>query len=201
MNRRAMIKRYSIVAAALVLAACQGQAPAPATTEEPPLAGAPIGGPFTLIDKDGKTVTWDQFRGRYAMVYFGFTFCPDACPTDVAVMTNGLKTFAARDAAAAAKVQPLFISIDPARDTPAKVGEFAANFPGLMGLTGSAAQVDAAAKAFKVFYGRGKDVPGGYLMDHSRIVYLMAPDGKPIAMLPADKGPAAVADELAKWVK
>lgn len=205
MNRRAMIKQFSILAApvlaiALSLAGCKGQAPA--AGENPPLAGAAIGGAFTLTGKDGKTVTWDQFRGQYRVVYFGYTFCPDACPTDVGVMIQGFNRYAKDHAAAAERVQPIFVTIDPARDTPARVGEFAAAFsPRLIGLTGSAEQVAVAARAFKVYYARGKEVPGGYLMDHSRIAYLMDPDGKPLAMLPVDKGGEAVAAELAKWVK
>ena len=101
----------------------------------------------------------------------------------------------------AAQVQPIFISIDPARDTPAVVGEFAGHFsPRLLGLTGTAAQVDQAAKAFSAYYAKGKQTGGGYLMDHSRVAYLMGRKGEPISMLPVDKGPQAVAAELAKWV-
>ena len=169
---------------------------------EAPLAGAAIGGAFTLEDKAGHAVHWSDFAGKYHIVYFGYTFCPDACPTDMAVEARALTIFAKAHPALADRIQPIFITIDPARDTPAKVGEFAAAFsPRLMGLTGTPAQVDQAAKAFAVYYARGKDTPGGYLMDHSRIAYLMGPDGKPIDMLPLDKGPQAAADDLAVWVK
>lgn len=197
--RRARRLPAAVLAAALgmAVAAC-GSGPA----EQPPLAGAQIGGPFTLVDKAGRAVRWDDFKGKWRIVYFGYTFCPDVCPVDVSVMMRGFDKFAAAHAATAAQVQPMFITIDPARDTPARVGEFAAAFgPRLLGLTGSAAQVDTAAKAFLAYYARGKDTPGGYLMDHSRIVYLMDPDGKPVAMLPVDRGPDAVAAELGKWVK
>ena len=123
-------------------------------------------------------------------------------PSDVGVMMRGFDRFAAGHAALAADVQPIFITIDPARDTPARVGEFAAAFsPHLLGLTGTAPQVEQAAKNFLAYYARGKDTPGGYLMDHSRIAYLMDRDGKPVAMLPVDRGPDAVSAELAKWVK
>lgn len=202
MNRRAMKKPHALLtlfafAAALPLAGCDS-----APQEPPPLAGARIGGPFTLSDKDGRTVRWADFAGKWRIVYFGYTYCPDACPMDVGVMMRGFDRYAKDHAEDAGKVQPIFISIDPARDTPARVGEFAAAFgPRLLGLTGTAEQVDQAAKAFMAYHARGKDTPGGgYLMDHSRIVYLMDPDGKPIAMLPVDKGPDAVAAELAKWV-
>ncbi len=206
MNRTAMRRNHriflSLVAAsalALTAAAC-GSPDAP--VERPPLEGAAIGGPFTLADKDGKEVRWEQFAGKYRAVYFGYTFCPDVCPLDVQALMQGYARFEKDQPALAAKLQPIFITIDPARDTRAAVGEYAAAFsPKLIGLTGTQAQVDQAAKAFAVYYARGKETGGGYLMDHSRIAYLMGPDGAPIAMLPVDKGGAAVAAELAKWVK
>ncbi|MBU6266056.1 MAG: SCO family protein [Sphingomonadales bacterium] len=203
MNRHAMTKlfaAFSCLLPALILAACHADPQAAAG--DPPLAGAAIGGDFNLVDKAGKPVRWADFQGKYRIVYFGYTFCPDACPTDVGTTIRGLNLFAKDHAAQAAKVQPLFISIDPARDTPAVVGQFAAAFsPRLIGLTGTQAQVDQAAKAFAVYHTRGKDTPGGYLMDHSRVVYLMGPNGQPIDMLPADKGAPAVAATLAKWVR
>lgn len=186
------------LALGLSLTACQQQPPA----ERPPLEGAAIGGPFTLVDKDGKTVTWDQFKGRWRVVYFGYTFCPDACPLDVQAMMRGFDRFAKEHPDRAAKVQPIFISVDPERDTPQIVGQWTAAFgPRLLGLTGTPVQVKQAAQAFAVYYKRGEATPGGYLMDHSRIAYLMDPNGQPVAMLPVDKDPAAVAAELAKWVK
>jgi len=209
MNRHAMtylFRRFAFLVLGLLLggalcgalAACQQQRSA----EAPPLEGAAIGGPFTLVDKGGKTVTWDQFKGRWRIVYFGYTFCPDACPLDVQAMMRGFALFEEAHADAAAKVQPIFITIDPARDTPQVVGEWTAAFgPRLLGLTGTPAQVDKAAKAFAVYYKKGEQTPGGYLMDHSRIAFLMDPDGKPVAMLPIDQKPEAVAAELAKWVK
>jgi len=203
MNRRAMTKLFAACSSllpAVLLSACHAQPQASA--DDPPLAGAAIGGDFTLVGKDGKPVRWADFQGHYRVVYFGYTFCPDACPTDVATTIRGLNLFAHDHAALAAKVQPIFISIDPARDTPAVVGQFAAAFsPRLIGLTGTQAQVDRAARAFAVYYARGKATAGGYLMDHSRVVYLMGPNGQPIDMLPADKGAPAVAATLAKWVR
>jgi len=203
MNRRAMTKPLArllpallAMIAPLALTACEQREP-------PPLAGAAIGGPFTLVDKAGKTVRWADFAGKWRIVYFGYTWCPDACPTDVGVMMRGFDRFAKDHPELAGEVQPLFITVDPARDTPARVGEFAAAFsPRLLGLTGTPAQVDQAAKAFAAYYARGKDQPGGgYLMDHSRVAYLMDRDGKPVAMLPVDKDDKAVAAELAKWVR
>jgi protein SCO1/2 len=204
MNRRAMTYRLRLTAA-LALAACASACQPPAPAERPPLEGAAIGGPFTLVDKDRKTVTWDQFKGQWRIVYFGYTFCPDACPMDVTAMMRGFNRFAKQHPEQAAKVQPIFITIDPARDTPEVVGQWTAAFgPRLLGLTGTPEQVKQAASAFAAYYRQGARTSGGYLMDHSRIAYLMDPQGNPIAMLPVDKGPAApeaVAAELAKWVK
>jgi protein SCO1/2 len=208
MNRRAMTYPIRVVAAlflSLTLFACNGTSTS--TPERPPLEGAKIGGPFALIDKDGKTVRWQDFDGKYRIVYFGYTFCPDACPTDVAVMMQGFTRFEKAHPGLAEDVQPIFISIDPARDTSDAVGEFSAAFsPRLVGLTGTPEQVDQAAKGFAVYYAKGEESSGGYLMDHSRAAYLMGRDGKPIALLPLDKqpteeAPAAVAEELEKWVK
>ena len=199
-NSRALLRWAAPLTLGLALTACQQQGSS--AEEPPPLEGAAIGGPFTLVDKDGKTVTWEQFQGRWRIVYFGYTFCPDACPMDVQAMMRGFRRFADSNADRAAKVQPIFISIDPARDTPEVVGQWTAAFgPRLLGLTGTAEQVKQAAGAFAAYYQKGAETSGGYLMDHSRVAYLMDPQGKPIAMLPVDKGPEAVAAELDKWVK
>lgn len=203
MNRRAMIKpnlAAAAVALAILLSGC-GHSGAPAQ-ERPPLEGAKLGGPFTLTSESGKRVSWSDFDGRYRIVYFGYTFCPDACPTDVAVLMQGLNAYAKGHPALAAQIQPLFITIDPARDTPAKLAEFTDAFsPRLLGLTGSPSEIDAAAKEFAVYHAKGATTPGGgYLMDHSRMAYLMGRHGEPIALLSVDKGPVAVAADLAKWV-
>lgn len=182
------------------LAAC---GTAPTAAPEPPLAGATIGGDFELVDSAGKIVRWDDFDGKYRIVYFGYAYCPDVCPTDVQRMTQGLRQFAQSQPALAAKIQPIFITIDPERDTQEVVGEFTSAFSDdLIGLTGTSEQIAAAAKAFRVFYSRGEEGTGGaYLMDHSNITYLFGPAGEPIATLPTDEGADAVTTELALWVK
>ena len=203
MNRLAMpVPAVRVALACLavtMMSAChQGGKPA----SEAPLAGAAIGGPFTLTSSAGKTVHWDDFKGHYRIVYFGYTYCPDACPTDVSRFSLGLKKFESEHPKLGAKVQPIFISVDPERDTPAKVGEFVANFhPRLTGLTGTPAQVKQAADAFKIYYEKGpvaKD--GSYFVNHSTVTYLFGPKGEPLAILPTDKGPDAVAAELQRWV-
>src|SRR5690349_3621940 len=175
MNRRAM----STVRAAFLclclplalLAAGCGGAPA----GEPPLAGAAIGGPFELVDSAGKTVRWSDFDGKFRIVYFGYAYCPDVCPLDVQRMMKGFAQFQKANPELAAQVQPIFITIDPARDTPAVVGEFTRAFSNdLLGLTGTPEQIDQAAKAFAVYYQKGEvSENGGYMMDHSRAAYLM----------------------------
>ncbi|WP_347402854.1 SCO family protein [Altererythrobacter arenosus] len=168
----------------------------------PPLQGADIGGEFELVDKNGKSVRWSDFDGKYRTVYFGFTYCPDVCPTDVQRAMRGLKQLAQADPGKAAKIQPIFISVDPERDTPEAVGQFTAAFSDdLVGLTGTPEQVKAVADAFRVYYERGEEQDGGgYLVNHSAITYLFGPKGEPLATLPTDQGPEAVAAELAKWV-
>ncbi len=187
-----------LIAGALALSGCDAFAPAP----EPPLAGAAIGGDFALTNSKGETVRWGDFVGKYRIVYFGYAFCPDICPTDMQRVAQGLKVLKAKDADKAAKITPIFITIDPERDTRQVVGEFAAAFsPDIVGLTGTPEQIAATAKTFKVFFAKGEPVEGGgYLMDHSNIVYLFGPDGAPLATLPVDQGPDAVAAELDKWV-
>lgn len=212
MNRFAMTHLHSVLtrrllltgacSLALTLAACQNST----TADLPPIegtdvTGAAIGGDFTLIDKNRKTVNWQDFRGKWAIFYFGYTFCPDACPIDMQQLIEGYNLFQKAHAEAAAKVQTVFITIDPARDTPEAVGEWTGAFsPSLLGLTGSQAQVDKAAKAFAVLYSKGEETAGGYLMNHSRFAYLIDPEGKPVALLPVDKGAKAVASDLAKLV-
>ena len=200
MNRRAMPRLVFAIAATLLFAAA-ACSPGAQETVSPPLEGASIGGDFALVEKAGKPVRFHDFAGQYRIVYFGYTYCPDACPLDVQKMMQGYAKFARAEPEVAARVQPMFVSIDPARDTPAAVGEFAAAFsPRLIGLTGSAAQVAEAARMFKAYYSKGDPTKdGGYLMDHARIAYLMDPAGKPLALLPIDQSAEAVAESLSKW--
>ena len=174
------------------------------TRDPPPLAGATIGGPFELVDSTGKTVRWSDFDGKYRIVYFGYAYCPDVCPYDVQRLMRGFDRFKQEQPELAAQVQPIFITVDPERDTPAVVGEFTSAFSDdLLGLTGSPEKIDEAVKAFAAYYQKGEVQPGGgYMMDHSRATYLMGREGEPLALLPvevADDG-EAVAAELAKWV-
>lgn len=170
---------------------------------EPPLAGAKLGGPFTLTDQDGRAVKDSDFAGKYRMIYFGYTFCPDVCPMGMQRLTQGYRLLEKADPAAAAKLQPIFISVDPERDTPAALKQFVGNFhPRLIGLTGTPDQIAAVAKSYAVYYSKsGKTGGRDYLMDHSDVTYLMGPDGAPIALVPQDGTPQAIEAVLAQWVK
>ena len=168
-----------------------------------PLAGAAIGGPFTLADQDGRAFSSTSLAGKYSIFYFGYTFCPDACPTDMAVLGKALRTLDAVDPARSARIQPVFVTVDPARDTPPVLKQFVRAFhPRLIGLTGSDAQIAAVAKAYAVTYRKQSSAQGtsGYLMDHPRVAILFGPDGKPIELLPVDAGADAVVADLKKWV-
>jgi protein SCO1/2 len=188
----------ALFCAGLLLAGCERAA------TPPPLAGARIGGPFVLTDQDGHRYSSDALKGRYAVVYFGYTFCPDVCPLDMAILGKGLKKYEAQDPARAAKVQPVFITVDPERDTPAVLKQYVAAFhPRLIGLTGSA---QAIAKVEKAYAAIGQKQPAekgasGYLVQHSRMATLFGPDGQPISLVPVDADDGQVADTLAKWVK
>jgi protein SCO1 len=185
-------------AALLMTAGCSGP------SAPPPLAGARIGGAFTLTDQDGRPFDSRSLAGRYAIFYFGYTFCPDVCPTDMQVIGKALRALEKDDPAKAAKVQPVFVTVDPARDTPAVVKQFVAAFhPRFIGLTGTEPQIDRVAKLYAAAYTRHPPEPGttGYLVDHMRAAYLFGPDQKPIALLSADTDAPTVAAELERWVR
>jgi len=187
-----------VIVLAVALAACTATPAAP-----PPLAGAKIGGPFSLTDQNGKTVTDTSFAGKYRIMYFGYTFCPDVCPTTAQTIGAALRALDKSDPAMAAKVVPIFVTIDPERDTPKVVGQFARAFhPRFVGLTGSVNAITMVAREYGVFAAKGKTTTGGgYLVEHSNAAYLMDPDNKPIALLPTDQGVEATADEIKRWVK
>ncbi len=185
--------------APLALIACSPGG-APQAPQRPPLEGARIGGPFALTDQDGKPITEAAFAGRYRIMYFGYTFCPDVCPVDVQNIGAAMKLLDKSDPALSAKIVPVFVTVDPARDTPAVVKQFVSAFhPRMVGMTGSEAEIARVAKEYGVYFKRGAGTAGGYMMDHSRQAYLMAPDGKPLALLPQEGPPQAIVDEIKRW--
>jgi protein SCO1/2 len=153
----------------------------------------PIGGPFKLVDGDGKTVTDADFRGKWMMVYFGYTHCPDACPTALQDMANALDDLGPQKKDVAA----LFITIDPERDTPAVMKDYVAAFDaGIVPLSGSVEAVGAAARAYRVYYAKHPTKDGGYDMDHSSIIYLMDPQGRFVANFTHETPPDQIAAKL-----
>ena len=153
------------------------------------------GGPFALVDGTGKPVTEQSFRGKWQLIFFGYTFCPDFCPTTLTAVAEALSSLGSQ----ADKVQPIFISIDPERDTPETVGSYVRNFDDrIIGLTGSADAIAAAAKAYKVHYTRVATGEGAdeYAMDHSGFLYLMKPDGSFSQLLSGTMTGAQLSEKL-----
>ena len=201
MAGRAMnAKSPALIAALLLAAACSPHATPKADTP-PPLAGAAIGGPFALVDQDGRAVTDRSFAGRYRIVYFGYTYCPDVCPVDMQHIGAAMKLLDTQAPGLAKRIVPIFVSVDPARDTPAVLKQFVSAFdPRVVGLTGTPEAVAKAAKGYAIYFRKGAVTPGGgYLMDHSTTTYLMDPAGKPLALLPTEGTPQAIADEIRRW--
>lgn len=159
-----------------------------------------IGGDFTLVDENGKTVNAADFRGRYTLVYFGFTHCPDICPTTLLIMRNALDRLGDKKKS----VVPIFISLDPERDTPKAVKRYISNFGDtLVGLTGTPAQVKSAADAYRVYYSRVEQEgsAAGYLIDHSGFIYLMDPKGRYIAHFAHSISETELASKLGQFIQ
>ncbi|AUW57538.1 SCO family protein [Sphingobium sp. SCG-1] len=187
------------------LSACSPNGGGSNSVQEAPLAGARIGAPFTLTDQDGKSVSWDSFKGKYRIVYFGYTFCPDVCPVDLQKIMQAFTRFEKQKPALSAKVQPIFISVDPERDTVPVIKNYVTAFhPRLIGLTGRPEQIAKVAKDFAVIYSKESEGEN-YLVSHSRTPYLFGPQGNPIALIPvgenAEATPDAILATLDQWVK
>jgi len=158
-----------------------------------------VGGPFELIGKDGKTVTDQDFRGRYMLVFFGYTHCPDICPAELQVMSAALEGLGSD----ADKIVPIFISVDPERDTPEAVDAYVENFgPNFVGLSGSPEAIAKVAKAYRVTYQKFQDEKTGdnYSVDHSALLYLMGPDGEYITHIPYGTPAAKMTETLRRYL-
>jgi protein SCO1/2 len=160
-----------------------------------------IGGPFALIDQTGKPVTDKDFRGRYMLVFFGFTHCPDVCPAELQVMAETLDELGPKTA----EIVPVFITLDPERDTPEAIGAYVKNFgPNFVGLTGSPEAIAAAAKSYRVLFSKFeyKDNNGqsGYSIDHSTLVYLMGKNGDYITHFSFGTPAAKMAETLRRYL-
>jgi protein SCO1/2 len=171
-------------------------------TNKGPAGGtASIGGPFTLVNQDGKTVTEADFKGKYQLIYFGYTYCPDVCPTTLTAMSDAITALGAKGD----KVTPIFITIDPARDTVEQLKMYVGYFgPRMVGLTGTPEQIAAAAKAYRVYYAKvpepGNPEGDAYSMDHSSIVYFMSPDGLFLSNFGHDDDGAVMAKKMSAFL-
>jgi protein SCO1/2 len=164
----------------------------------PPVAASTVGGPFRLLASNGRTVDDRSFPGRYKLVYFGYTQCRDVCPTAMTALADALRMLGP----VADRVQPLFVTVDPAHDTPPVLRRYLAQFtPRLLGLTGTPAQVGAVERAYRVTSVVMTDASGAEAFDHSSVLYLMRPDGRFLAPLRADETPAVMAATLARALR
>lgn len=182
-----MISRRSFLVGAAMLAS------APAAAQSPDPLADRFGGPFSLVTQNGRRVSDADFRGRFLLVYFGYTRCPDVCPVDLLVLSKAMEALGPEGE----RVQPLFITVDPARDTQALLADYLSGFhPKMLGLTGSEAEIADVVRAYKVH--RVKYTPAGdpanYGIDHSSLTYLMGPDGKFRTLIPHGAGSERIAE-------
>ncbi|MGB3036490.1 MAG: SCO family protein [Methyloceanibacter sp.] len=181
------------IAGAVVLLVANPQGGQPVQSS----GAALIGGPFSLVGADGKPVTDRDFRGRYMLIFFGFTHCPDICPAELQVIAQALEQLGDK----AKTVVPIFITLDPERDTPEAMANYVKSFgPNFVGLTGSPEAIAAAAKAYRVAYSQveNKNSAGDYSVDHSALVYLMDPEGRYVTHFSYGLSADQMAEKLGK---
>ncbi len=157
-----------------------------------------FGGPFTLTDHNDKTVTEKDFAGKYRLIYFGFTFCPAICPTELSKITSALKTLGDK----ANLIQPIFITVDPERDTPEKMKDYISLFhPSLIGLSGTPEQIKKALKGYKI-YAAKREEPGmtEYTMDHSSFIYFIGPDDRLLHIFKMEDNAQTMAEIVSGWI-
>ena len=188
--------RLSCLAILLLAAALTWLPPASVAADTPTL-----GGPFELTDQNGVRRTDADFHGFYPLIYFGFTHCPDLCPTTLALMGRALDALAEQAPAKAARVVPIFITVDPERDTVELLHDYVASFhPRLVGLTGTSAQIDHVARNYGAFYAPVPIGGGDYLMDHSGFILLMGPEGDYVTHFESDVTQDELVEALAQHV-
>ena len=154
-----------------------------------------IGGPFKLVDQNGRTVTNTELEGKWLLVYFGYTHCPDACPTAL----NNIALALSQLGPEKSSVRPVFITVDPARDTPQVMKDYVSAFDApILALTGSAAAIAQAAREYRVYYAKHPEQGGDYSMDHTSIIYVMDPKGRFTASFTGEDPPQAIAARLKK---
>ena len=199
MARRISVSYFWLALACVLFAApiAANETAEPSATEliEGLLSGRePVGGPFELTDQTGHRRTDADFQGKLVVIYFGYTYCPDVCPTELQSISLALDKLGA----AAETIQPLFITVDPGRDTPARLADFVSSFhPRLIGLTGSLAEIRKTAIAYRTFFAKnGVTTPDDYSVDHTGFIYLLGKDGRYLGFLPPGLAPDAIADAI-----
>src|ERR1700761_4478604 len=199
MTRRSSVSRIWLLLACVLfsapVAANEAAEPSPTELIEGLVSGlAPVGGPFQLIDQTGHRRTDADFHGKLVVLYFGYTYCPDVCPTELQSISLALDKLGV----VANAVQPLFITVDPERDTPARLADFVSSFhPRLIGLTGSLAEIRKTAIAYRTFFVKNSPTASGeYSVDHTGFIYLVGKDGRYLGFLPPGASPYAIADAI-----
>lgn len=187
MAARRAVRAVAAALAASCLAAAAPPPPQPPPSSPPPLE-ALFGGPFSLTDHNGRPVTDETFRGRFALLYFGYTFCPDLCPTNLLTMAEALEALGPEQSE---RVQPLFVTVDPERDGLPALRDYMAHFgPRFLALRGTPAQTRAVLKAWRIHRRKVPAAAGAdaddYLVDHATLTFLMGPDGKFRTLFPHD---------------
>jgi protein SCO1 len=159
------------------------------------LLASAIGGPFRLVDQNGKTVTDGDLKGKWSLVYFGYTHCPDACPTALNDISIALDELGPKRGA----VRPVFITVDPERDTPEVLKSYVTSFDApILALTGTPEEIAQAAKDYRVYYAKHPEAGGDYSMDHSSVIYVMDPQGRFTASFTHESSPEEIAERLKK---
>lgn len=163
-----------------------------------PVTEDAFGGPFTLTDHTGKKVTEKDFTGKYRLIYFGFTYCPAICPTELAKITSAMKLVGDKSK----EIQPIFITVDPERDTTDSIAKYISMFhPSLVGLRGTAEETKAVTKAYKIYFAKVQDESmSDYTMDHSSFIYFMAPDDRLLRIFRMEDSPEEMAKTINAWM-
>lgn len=202
MNKQRMIPILLAAVAGLILAGvfayfAPKQAPQDANTLMAVTEDA-FGGPFTMTDHNGKTVTEKDFAGQYRLIFFGFTYCPAICPTELAKITKVMQLLGDK----AKDVHPIYVTVDPERDTPAKMKNYVEMFhPSITGLTGTAEQTKAITKAYKIYYAKVDDPKlSEYTMDHSSFTYFLGPDDRLLHIFKLPDTAEQMADIVSRWI-
>jgi protein SCO1/2 len=196
-NRPLLILMVATMAVAAILVVAMWRIVASGPRDGGFTAAPDIGGSYSLVDQAGAPVTEKTYLGKYQLLYFGYTFCPDACPTELQVMAQAIDTLGPLGD----KVQPIFVTIDPERDTPPRLADYVPLFhKRLVGLTGTPEQIAAIARAYKVYYAKAPLKDGAYGMNHSSFVYLMNPQGKFMTVFGGDLDADKMAAELRRYM-